>query len=617
VWLACRLVYIQIYQHRHYLHLEQVIRLRPVTTTAKRGTITDRNGQPLAVSVEVGNIIADPKVISSPEQTSELLASAIGLDSAAQMNICNEIAAAKLRKTKSGKDLRYLPLVPNVPFSSVTALRISILMQTKAWQKDPNNHPDYLAGISIDQHQSRSYPNGDLAAQILGFPARGTNGEFSAVYGVEASQQNNLSGTDGISTTEVDNSGQPIAGTARNTIPTKDGKDVTLTVDLHIQAIAQTTLYNMVHKCQAQSGSVVVLDPKTGDILAMANYPVFDPNNVANSNYSQWDNRAVSDLYEPGSTLKTLTMAAVLDSEGLEAADRHVYCAGHMKIGGHTIHCAPDPPDYGVHGDEDMTDVLRNSCNIGASIYAMSLGANKLYHYEKAFGLLERPQCGLLGVQHSRLNDPLVKPWSKIQLADVSFGQGISLTGLQLASVYATIANNGVRVFPHIVLGASPPIKPYQVIKPEVAQKVLTMLRAVVTSGTGLPAQIANYTVGGKTGSAQVAEKGRYGDQYIGSFCGVAPISNPRLVVLCVINKPVGVHWGAVVAAPVVHDILQQSLWYLKVPPDAPGQLDSLVLAKQKAIAKDKAAKVAFVHRTPRVNNNDVPPTRRKGLAQT
>ena len=287
---------------------------------------------------------------------------------------------------------------------------------------------------------------------------------------------------------------------------------------------------------------------------------------------NDWDDRPVSDLYEPGSTLKTLTLAAVMDKMGLQMANYRVVCNGTMKIGRYTIHCAKDPPSYGHHGNENMTDVLRNSCNIGAAKYAALLHAQNLYDYEKAFGLFDTPDSGLPGEHISHLVDPSVKRWSDIQLANVAFGQGVSLTALQLISIYATIANNGVRVYPHIILGQAPPKQPYQVVKPEVAAKMLQMLRAVVMSGTGMPAQVADYTVGGKTGSAQVADHGHYGDEYIGSFCGIAPISNPRLVVLCVINKPEGVHWGSVVAAPVVRHILQSTLWMLKVAPDDPGQ---------------------------------------------
>ncbi len=583
--LACRLVYLQVGRHQYFEHTANQIRLRTIRTPAERGTIFDRNGEPLAMSVDVGDIIVDPKVIDYPEQAGEQLAAALGLDSSAAVDFSSKIVQAKMRKTPAGNDVRYLKLASNVSFAGISTLQSAMKSDLADYVKSPLSHPDFLAGITIFQHQVRTYPNGDIAAQTLGFPGRGPKGQFSALYGVECSQQTALSGRDGLMTAEVDDAHQPIPGTTQNAIPVANGKNVTLTIDLQIQEIAQKTLFNMVRIHHAQSGSVVVLDPRTGDILALANCPVFDPNKVAGSNYSEWDNRAVSDLYEPGSTLKTLTLAAVLDKEGLAAADRRVYCSGKLQIGNHIIHCAPDPPDYGVHGSENMQDVLRNSCNIGASIYAMSLGATNLFHYIKSFGLLERPQCGLPGAQRSRLVDPAVKPWSKIQLANVSFGQGISLTGLQLASVYATIANHGVRVYPHIILGAAPPEKPYQVVKPEVAAKMMTMLRAVVTDGTGKPAQIEDYTVGGKTGSAQVAEHGHYGGEYIGSFCGVAPLSNPRLVVLCVINKPVGVHWGAVVAAPVVHDILQQSLWYLKVQPDAPGQQDWSAMNKSATTA--------------------------------
>jgi stage V sporulation protein D (sporulation-specific penicillin-binding protein) len=579
--LAGRLAYVQVGLHNHFLRQSYQIRLRTITTTAERGSILDRNGEPLAISVDVGDIIADPKVITSPEQTGEALASVLNLPSSA-LKFSNAIVEAQARRTPSGKPIRYLRLVASVPYSSVVNLQEQMKSDLATYERRQLAQPNVLAGITIAQHQVRNYPNGDIAGQVLGFPIKGANGGFSALYGVESSQQAQLTGSNGAITTDVDDSQKPIPGTVQNVVPVANGQNVNLTIDLHIQEIAQKTLYNMVKLHHAQSGSVIVLDPKTGDILALANVPVFDPNNLHHTNYSEWDNRAVSDLYEPGSTLKTLTLSAVLDKEGLAAANRHVYCSGKLKIGNHIIHCAPDPPDYGVHGDEDMQDVLRNSCNIGASIYAMSLGAENLYYYQKQFGLFDRPDCGLPGAQYSHMVSPDVKPWSKIELATVSFGQGISLTGLQLASVYATIANHGVRVFPHIVLGAQPPEKPYQVVKPEVANRMLSMLQAVVTDGTGQPAQIANYTVGGKTGSAQVAEHGHYGDDYIGSFCGIAPLSDPRLVVLCIINKPVGVHWGAVVAAPVVHDILQQALWYLKVPIDAPGQPDWSTIAKTK-----------------------------------
>jgi len=595
--LSARLFFLQVIEHQKFLHLANQISLRTVHFTAQRGSIIDRNGEPLAISIVVGNIIADPKVIDSPEQTGECLATALNLPSDQALTISNQIAEAKERKTKAGRDIRYLPLLANIPYASLVDLTSAMKSQLAAYDQSPLDHPDYLAGISIEQHQVRSYPNGDIAAQVLGFAGRGPGDQLVAHYGVEASQQPALAGSDGVVTTEFDDSGRPIPGAAQLSTPVVNGKNIPLTIDLHIQEIAQKTLFNMVHLHHAESGSVVVLDVKTGDILALANDPVFNPNDLKNTNYSEWDNRAVSDLYEPGSTLKTLTLSAVLDTEGLNAANRIVVCTGKLKIGKYTIHCAPDPPDNGVHGRENMQDVLRNSCNIGASIYAMSLGAENLYHYIKAFGLLENPGSGLPGEQRSRIVDPAVKRWSNIQLANVSFGQGISVTGLQLASVYATIANNGVRVFPHIILGAKPPRAPYQVVKPEVAQRMLTMLRAVVTDGTGTPAQIADYTVGGKTGSAQVAEHGHYGDQYIGSFCGIAPLSNPKLVVLCVINKPVGVHWGAVVAAPVVHDILEQSLWYLKVPPDAPGQLDCSQISKSKPIAKEPEHRITRLKR--------------------
>jgi cell division protein FtsI/penicillin-binding protein 2 len=306
----------------------------------------------------------------------------------------------------------------------------------------------------------------------------------------------------------------------------------------------------------------------------MASVPTFDPNHIQGTNNIEWHNPAVTDLYEPGSTLKTLTLSAVMDAEGLQHQYDKVVCTGTFQVGNHIIHCAKDPPLYGVHGVETMRDVLKNSCNIGAATYALRLGAPTLFKYEQRFGLLERPDSGLPDEQFCHLKGPDVKPWSKIELANIAFGQGISMTPLQLASIYATVANNGIRVHPRIILGQEYKGTPEQVIKPEVARTMLTMLQFVVTDGTGEPAQIAGFNVGGKTGSAQIAEHGHYGDQYVGSFCGIVPLSHPRLVILCAIFKPQGVHWGSVVAAPVVHNIAQLSMSYLKEPRDNPAMVD-------------------------------------------
>lgn len=568
--LAGRLAYLQIVKHSYFLGLAYQIRQHTIVLPAERGEILDRKGNPLAVDLTVGDIIADPTEITEPDDTASVLAQCVpNADSNA---LSAAIKAAQNERTSAGKPLRYLVLTKSVPYAAIRDLEQQMRDQRSAHLKDPAI-PDTLTGITIATHSVRSYPNGDLAAQVLGFVSKRPGGQMVGSYGVEKSFNSILTGHDGLLRVETDAQGHALAGTESDHVAPKNGSNITLTIDSYIQAVAQQALAKSVETYHAKSGCVVVLDPQNGDILADANLPTFDPNDLGASTYQNWDNRVACDLYEPGSTMKTLTMSAVLDSEGLDEMNHTIYCSGEWAVGGHIIHCAPDPPLYGHHGVEDMRKVLENSCNIGAAQFAMGLGADKLYHYQQAFGLFQAPDCGLPFPECSYLKSPEVKPWSKIQLANVAFGQGISITPLQLASIYATIANGGRRVYPHILEGApTPPAE--QVVKPEVAQAMLSMLQSVVTDGTGEPAQISNFTIGGKTGSAQVAEHGHYGDQYVGSFCGIAPLTHPRLVILCAIFKPSGVHWGAVVAAPVVHDIAKASLAYLKTPPDALGTQD-------------------------------------------
>jgi cell division protein FtsI/penicillin-binding protein 2 len=568
--LAARLAYLQIDRHDYYLQKAWSIRHHSFPLLAQRGAIVDRNGQPLAIDIQVGDVIADPTEIADPDATAAVLAPHIPASDASALSA--RILSARAELTPAGKKIRYVVLAKAVPFAAVRAIQQEAQAERSAHVKDLSK-PDTLTGISIETRSVRSYPNGDLAAQVLGFLGQGPAGRMVGEYGVEKSCNTLLAGSDGMYDAETDAQGRILPGTITDQVAARDGQNVTLTIDMGLQRYAQDALAKSVQEHHAQSGTVIVLDPQNGEILADASCPTFDPNNLAKTNYAQWDDRAVSDLYEPGSTMKTLTLSAVLDSEGLDEMNHTIYCDGEMQVGNHIIHCAKDPPTYGHHGTEDMRQVLENSCNIGAAQFALGLGADKLYDYEQAFGLTDKPDYGLPGAEYSRLQSPSDKPWSKIQLANIAFGQGISITPMQLASVYATIAHGGQRVYPHIIKGAvtGPRV---QVVKPEVAQAMLSMLQSVVTDGTGEPAQVADYTVGGKTGSAQVAEHGHYGNEYVGSFCGIAPLTNPKLVILCVITKPQGVHWGAVVAAPVVHDIAKYGLWYLKTEPDARGTQD-------------------------------------------
>ena len=347
------------------------------------------------------------------------------------------------------------------------------------------------------------------------------------------------------------------------------------------------------------------MDPTNGEILALSNAPSYNPNAPEHLAKNATDDQkkaffasrrdsAVSDLYEPGSTLKTITASAVLQDEGLQAEYKHVYCNGAMPVGKHIVHCAPDPPFYGVHGDEDLRGVLKESCNIGMAQFGIGLGADKLYDFEQKFGFLDTPGSGLPGEARTYLLNPTdfnkftgSTGWSKIQLADISFGQGIAVTPLQLTSAYCAIANGGTLMRPHIVravthrdkqgdktvVTAPEPIR--RVLDPAVAAEVRSLLGTVVHDGTGKPAQIAGFSVGGKTGSAQVAGPHGYEPgHYVASFIGMVPLSSPRLVILCAVFEPQGVHWGAAVAAPVVHNLEKQAAIEMHLLPDDPAAVD-------------------------------------------
>ena len=570
--LIGRLAYLQIVRHSYYETQGDDYRRDKSVLPARRGMILDRNGDPLAVDVPAAAIYADPSSIKDPNtiaDTVSKLAPLIGRDPV-------WLTRALTRNPKS----HYVSLIRHASVEVGDAVK-GLTLQ----------------GVYVGPDSRRSYPNDDLAAQVLGF----TNGDMKGVDGVEHSQDALLQGKDGLMVGEVDQGGRFIAGTIRRSVDPINGHDITLTIDKNLQSAADAELSAAVKAHHAARGVVVIMDPTNGEILALSNAPTYNPNQPAHLSakatpeqaqafFAARRDGAVSDLYEPGSTLKTITSAAVLQDEGLAAEYRHVHCGGVMSIGKRVIHCAPDPPYYGVHGDEDLRGILKESCNIGMAQFGIGLGADKLYDFEQKFGFLELPGSGLPGEAKSQLRPPTEfnrftgsVGWSKIQLADISFGQGIGVTPLQLTSAYCAIANGGVLMKPHIVRSISqgdstvvtPPQPVRRVLDPAVAAEVRSLLGTVVRDGTGKPAQIAGFSVGGKTGSAQVAGPHGYeAGHYVASFVGMVPLSNPRLVILCAVFEPQGVHWGAAVAAPVVHNLAKQAAIEMHLLPDDPNAVD-------------------------------------------
>jgi cell division protein FtsI/penicillin-binding protein 2 len=577
VLLAGRLTYLQAARHVYFQTQVDAYRVRRSLLPAQRGLILDRDGLVLAANVPAAAVYADPQEVADPASAAAQLAPVLHED------------PARLQKllTPRSSHVHYILLKRHIAVPGTLAPPVIVL--TAQIKKAG------LAGIYVVSDTRRSYPDGSLAATVLGF----TNRDGIGVEGLEHSQENVLQGHDGKIVAEIDNDGRFLPGTTRRLVEADNGADIITTLDERIQQVTDTELAKTVTEHHADHGIAIVMDPQTGAILALSEAPSYNPNQPrpltklsqaeALQYAARWRDGAVSDLYEPGSTLKTITASAVLQEQGLDMMNVHVYCSPTLQIGKHTIHEAADGLTNHL-GSLDLRGILQVSSNVGMAQFGMRLGAPRLYEYEKKFGFLDYPDSGLPGEQKSFLQAPDMPNrftgsigWSQIQLANISFGQGISLTPLQLTAAYCAIANGGTLMRPHIIKairknGVETPVAPEvirRVVSPEVAAAVRSMLGTVVTDGSGKSGQIADFTVGGKTGSAQIAGPHGYeAGHFASSFCGLYPLSHPRLVILCVVFKPQGIFWGATVAAPVVHNIARAAMLQMQVVPDAPGRVD-------------------------------------------
>lgn len=548
VGVAGRLVYVQACNADHYRDWASKIRFRDIATPASRGSIYDRSGRVLAMSIDAVSVFANRNEVKDPDRTAVRVASVLGAEP--------------------------------VPLGSKFARGSTIVWMGR--KIDPrladqlSGPGSRIPGVGIERDQKRIYPSGALAAQILGF----TGHENKGKEGAERVLDDLLCGRDGLVRGELDARRRIIPETKHTIRPPENGKDVFLTIDTTIQHLAEQALRKMADKYHPTGACAIVMDPKTGQILALANYPSYDPNMPCAVKPERWRNRAVADLYEPGSTLKVLTVAAGLN-EGLSPSMVCARCTGKEKMRGGSVPCSLHHPFESGHGVVDMHKIIEHSCNIGAAHVAMRLGADKMRGYAKSFGLLDRPKAGF-GCEAVGYLEP-GKDWHPIRLANIGFGQGIAVTPLQMAGMYAAIANDGVLMQPQVVREVrNPDGTVYKAFKPrpvcrvvsrEAARKLAEMLASCVEEGTGKSAQIEGRTVAGKTGSAQIPRadgKGYESGAFVASFMGFAPVHDPRLVIAVVVHRPRNSHWGATVAAPVFQEIGEKALWYLKVPADAP-----------------------------------------------
>jgi cell division protein FtsI (penicillin-binding protein 3) len=505
----------------------------------KRGVIYDRKENELAVSIEVDSVYADSKKVVDVEKTARGLASTLQVDR-------EELK----RKLRSGKSFEWIERkISPKEAGEIKALRFS--------------------GIHMLKENRRFYPNGPLAAHVVGFVGLDSKGLEGAEFQYDAT----LNGGNHIWTLSRDALGRELV--MGDSVPKKEEhyRNLFLTLDKPIQHVVETELNRAVQKWGAKGGIAIAMEPHTGKILAMASNPIFNPNQYYQYRSKSWRNRAVSDVFEPGSLFKTFLAAAALEEKIVRPSDSF-YCEnGSYKVYDRTIH------DQTKHGWLTFQQIIKYSSNIGASKVAEKMGKERLYQYICAFGFGEKTRVGLPGEGKGIVHHP--RYWPPVVLDTISFGQGISVTGIQLVTALSAIANGGILMKPYVVekitnekgevVQSFQPEMVRKVISEETAHKVTALLKvSTEKGGTGEGAVPAGYEVAGKTGTAQKVEslfKEYSEDRYNAGFMGFAPPEDPKIVLLVIIDEPQGSNTGGMVAAPVFKAVMEKILSYVNVHP--------------------------------------------------
>jgi len=491
--------------------------------------IVDRNGEPLAISTPVQSVWVNPGEMSSSNGDLSRLAQLLELDVDHLRRLIGQ---------RQGREFVYLRrhIAPDLA-EQVTALE--------------------LPGVYLQQEYRRYYPAGEVAGHLLGF----TNVDDKGQEGLELAYEDWLSGEPGAKRVIMDGR-RNIVENVENIRSARPGKTLKLSIDRRIQYLAYRELKAAVRKHSARSGSLVVLDSDTGEVLAMVNQPSFNPNNRTRMKASQMRNRAVTDVFEPGSTMKPFVVAAGLQSGQYRPATTIDTSPGLFRVGRHTVR---DMHDYGVL---DMTGVLRKSSNVAATKIALALEPETFWESLSGTGFGVSTGSGFPGEADGYLAD--FHRWREIERATLSYGYGLSATAMQLAQAYGVFANDGYRV-PVTLLSREEQAQRIPVFTPAVARSVRTMMESVVKKGGTAPmAAVQGYRVAGKTGTVHKSVAGGYADdRYVSLFAGMAPASDPRLVAVVVINEPgKDEHYGGLVAGPVFSSVMAGALRLLNVTPD-------------------------------------------------
>jgi len=571
-----RLIDVQAVQANGYAKRAVNEMVNRSTWLAPRGTITDVNGIVLARSIAAKNIIVDQTMISDPATTANVTSAALNMP------------VVDLQKLLTGTR-RYQVIENGVAPIVWDNLQSALTTYNNKVEGTKAGLSKRIVGFFSENAYTRSYPTGTLAASLVGL----TNAANQGAAGVESSMNTALTGTNG-EYDYVNGDGAIIPGSQQFITAAKPGTDLRLTIERDIQWVAQDAITAAVKSAKALSGTVIVMDPKTGAILAQASAPSFDPSNRAKITLAQMRNPAVQDVYEPGSTGKVITVAAALE-EGTTTPTSVYTIPNTFKSGGRVFH------DDKNHKTEHLTTagVLAVSSNIGAIQIGSTIPSKTFFSYLQKFGIGQSTGSNLPGESAGILHP--VSDWSASSAPTIAFGQGYSVTAMQATDVFATVANNGVRVTPNVIAGTTSadgtytPSKPstqIQVISADTAQKIRQMLEGVVSNeGTAPAAEIPGYKVAGKTGTAMRVDArcGCYRG-YTASFIGMAPAEAPKYVVSVVIQNPQGAHFGGEIAAPVFKKVMSFVLQTKQVQP-VPSKLPAYPLTAASLLKSQSVVK--------------------------
>jgi cell division protein FtsI (penicillin-binding protein 3) len=536
--MGARLFMLQVVESDEFQQIAAEQRLTKIEFPARRGTVLDRDAETLSISVDLQVVYSDPTLIDDPSGV-----------------------AAKLG-----------PLLKKRPESLIESLTGTFegdQFEYVARQVDPRVAKKIAAmelpGIFLEAEPKRVYPNGRVASHVVGF----VNVDGSVMEGVEAQYNNVLAGKPGVVRFEKDTFGHQLPQADSTYEQPEPGHSILLTIDKDIQYFTETALMNAVDQFNAASGTAIIMRPKTGEILALANLPDFDPNAYSKFSDEERRNRALADVYEPGSIFKAITLAGVLNDKAVTPKTSFVV-PDQLQVADRVIH------DSSPHATEKMNvrEIITKSSNVGTVMIGQELGSEGLDKYVHRFGFGRKTGLDFPG-ESAGIVRPL-EDWSGSSIGNIPIGQGVAVTPLQMVSAFATIANDGVWVEPRLLTGTvgddarlvpARPSSKKRVVRSGVARTVTDILSDVVSEGTGIHAQIPGYEVAGKTGTAQkVLEEGGYGDDFFASFAGYAPAKRPEVAAIVILDSPTPIY-GGLTAAPTFKIIVQRALRELAVPP--------------------------------------------------